>query len=84
VTDHQSLLQTGTTRSREGVSGSGSPVMRPKTLPRLRVTYGEDSKECNRPRPEAVVGYGPLRAEMVQSLSGWLLPLCQAPQLMES
>ena len=29
----RSRLQTGTTRSREGVTGSGSPVMRPKTLP---------------------------------------------------
>jgi hypothetical protein len=33
VTSHKSLLQTGTTRSREGVTGSGSPLMRPKTLP---------------------------------------------------
>jgi hypothetical protein len=29
----KSLLQTGTTRFGEGITGSGSPVMRPKTLP---------------------------------------------------
>ena len=29
----KSVLQTGTTRTREGISGSGSPMMGPKTLP---------------------------------------------------
>src|SRR5438132_9773431 len=29
----RSRLQTGTTRFRDGVTGSGSPVMGPKTLP---------------------------------------------------
>src|SRR5262249_36643621 len=29
----RSRLQTGTTRSRDGVTGTGSPVMGPKTLP---------------------------------------------------
>src|SRR5262245_10685821 len=33
VTDHRSLLQTGTARSRDGVTGTGSPVLGPKPLP---------------------------------------------------
>jgi hypothetical protein len=49
VTDHQSLLQTGTTRSREEVTGSGVTSDEAESAPRLRVTYGEDSKESKPP-----------------------------------
>src|SRR6516164_10264919 len=37
----RSRLQTGTTRSREGVTGSGSPVMGPKTLPGSESSTGK-------------------------------------------
>ena len=39
-----SLLQTGTTRSREGVTGSGSPVMGPKALPGSESHAGKTRK----------------------------------------
>src|SRR5262249_27020643 len=45
VTNHQSLWQTGTTRSREGVPWIGVTSDEAENAPRLRVTYGEDSKE---------------------------------------
>jgi len=45
VTNHKSMLQTGTTRSRQGVTGSGSPVMRPKHSP---------AQSCKRGRLQGV------------------------------
>src|SRR5262245_57663221 len=55
VTNHKSLLQTGTTRSREGVPGSGSPVMRPKTLP--------DSESHTGKTPGSLSHHSPGRVE---------------------
>ena len=49
MTNHKSVLQTGTSRSREvsawiGVTSDGA-----ENAPRLRVPYGEDSKESKPP-----------------------------------
>src|SRR6516162_10320489 len=54
VISHQSLLQTGTTRSREGVTGSGSPVMRPKTLPDSESHTGKAPRSLNHHSPARV------------------------------
>jgi len=48
VINHKSLLQTGTTRSRQGSPG-GVTNDEAENTPRLRVTYGEDSKESKPP-----------------------------------
>src|SRR6516225_3943127 len=47
VTNHKSLLQTGTTRCREGVTGSRSPMMRPKTLPDSQSHTGKTRRSLN-------------------------------------
>src|SRR5262245_24520939 len=47
VTRHKSLLQTGTTRFWEGVTGSGSPVMGPKTLPGSESHTGKTRKSLS-------------------------------------
>src|SRR5262249_31379840 len=49
VTNHKSVLQTGTTQSREvsariGVTSDGA-----ENAPRLRVSYGDDSTESKPP-----------------------------------
>ena len=49
MTDRKSLLQTGTTRSREGVPGVGVTSDEAENASRLRVPYGEDSKESKPP-----------------------------------
>ena len=53
VTNHKSLLQTGTTNPgrspRVGVTSDEA-----ENAPRLRVTYGEDSKESNHHSPARV------------------------------
>ena len=43
--DHQSLLQTGTARSREVSARIGVTNDEAENAPRLRVLYGEDSRE---------------------------------------
>ena len=45
VTNHQSVLQTGTTRSREVSSRIGVTSDEAENAPRLRVANGEDSQE---------------------------------------
>src|SRR5262249_24092954 len=47
VTNHQSLLQTGTTRCRDGVTGSRSPMMRPKTLPDSQAHTGKTRRSLS-------------------------------------
>jgi hypothetical protein len=54
VTSHQSLLQTGTTRCREGVTGSGSPLMRPKTLPDSESPAGKTPRSLSHHSPARV------------------------------
>ena len=46
----KSLLQTGTTRFRQGITGSGSPVMRPKTLPDSESHTGKTSRSLSHQR----------------------------------
>src|SRR5262249_37552029 len=43
----RSRLQTGTTRARDGVTGSGSPVMGPKTLPGSESDTGKTRRSLN-------------------------------------
>ena len=43
----KSGLQTGTTRARDGVPGSGSPMMRPKTLPDSKSSTGKTPKSLS-------------------------------------
>src|SRR5205809_7719955 len=43
----KSVLQTGTTRSWDGVSGSGSPVMRPKALPNSESHTGKTRRSLS-------------------------------------
>ena len=47
MTNHKSVLQTGTTRSREASAPIGVTSDEAENAPRLKVTYGEDSKESN-------------------------------------
>jgi hypothetical protein len=49
VTNHKSVLQTGTTRSREVSARIGVTSDEAENPPRLRVTYGEDSEESGPP-----------------------------------
>lgn len=49
VTNHQSLLQTGTARSREVSARIGVINDEAENAPRLRVLYGEDSRESKPP-----------------------------------
>jgi hypothetical protein len=47
--NHQSLLQTGTARSREVSARVGVTNDEAENAPRLRVLYGEDSRESKPP-----------------------------------
>src|SRR5262249_27546361 len=49
VTNHQSVLQTGTTRSREVAAPVGVTSEEAENAPRLRVANGEDSQESAPP-----------------------------------
>src|SRR5262245_32336459 len=49
VTNHKSVLQTGTTRSREVSARIGVTSDEAENAPRLRVSYGEDSLESGPP-----------------------------------
>jgi len=50
----KSVLQTGTTRTREGISGSGSPMMRPKTLPGSESHTGKTPRSLSHHSPARV------------------------------
>src|SRR5262249_43303416 len=43
----RSRVQTGTTRSRDGITGSGSPVMGPKALPGSESHTGKTRRSLN-------------------------------------
>src|SRR5262249_25666371 len=49
VTNHQSVLQTGTTRSQAASARIGVAIDAAESAPRLRVPYGEDSQESAPP-----------------------------------
>jgi hypothetical protein len=49
VTNHKSVLQTGTTRSREVSARIGVTSDEAENAPRLRVPYGEDAKASKPP-----------------------------------
>src|SRR5262245_54482565 len=49
VTSQQITVESGNHASRENVTGSGSPVMRPKTLPNSGCDSGKASREPNPP-----------------------------------